>query len=547
MSSPNSPMLRPCSTAPTRFAPAERYETANLRPLIAALNSDPFVCSMLSAFPEVAVLLNECRQIVACNATALRKIGIVDPEPLLGLRLGEAFRCVNAARMPGGCGTSPACAVCGAVRAMIRCQTDQQPAREECHILTEPNGGVAALELEVLASPLLFQGHELLVVAARDVAAEKRRALLERSFFHDALNVAGAIRGYAETMADDPDLTVLDAATCLQGMATQLIDQIVTQRELAAAEAGRLRLRPTLLTAGAVLEELRQTYASHPLARSRPLVVIVPGVGLQLACDRGVILRVLGNLVKNALEASAPEQQVTISAEQRGDEVAFTVHNESSMSDAVREQIFQRSFSTKSGQGRGIGTFSVKLLTEEYLGGRVSFSSTRVGGTYFTVQVPVGDLAAAADASAVIPVVAADALAGRRILLAEDDPHGRRILATFIKKAGATVVEAATGREAVDAVRQSLLSGQPPDLVLMDLDMPEMDGLEATRRSREIGFGNPIVALTAAHDDDCKTAQAAGLSGRLEKPTNGAEIVAGVLSFLTPALPATRFEPASPN
>jgi hypothetical protein len=518
--------------------------------LIAALNSDPFVRSMLAAFPDVAVLLNECRQIVACNETALRKIGIVDATPLLGLRLGEAFRCVNAAWMPGGCGTSPACAVCGAVRAMMQCQSEQQPAREECHILTEPNGGVAALELEVLASPLIFQGHELLVVAARDVAAEKRRAVLERTFFHDALNVAGAIRGYAETMADDPTLTVPDAATCLQGMATQLIDQIVTQRELAAAEAGRLRLRPTVITAEGVLEELRQTYASHPLARSRPIVVVLPEAGIQLACDRGVVLRVLGNLVKNALEASMPAQQVTVSAKQRGDEVAFSVHNESSMSDAVREQIFQRSFSTKPGHGRGIGTFSVKLLTEEYLGGRVSFSSTRAGGTYFSVQIPVGDLAAA-EASAVIPVVAVDALAGMRILLAEDDPHGRRILATFLKKAGATVVEAATGREAVEAVRKSLLNDQPPDVVLMDLDMPEMGGLEATRRSRELGFGNPIVALTAAHDDDWKTAQAAGLTGRLEKPTNAAAIVAGVLSFLTPAPktspPATKFQPTSPG
>ena len=69
------------------------------------------------------------------------------------------------------------------------------------------------------------------------------------------------------------------------------------------------------------------------------------------------------------------------------------MHNAGSMPDAVRDQVFQRSFTTKPGPGRGIGTYSIKLLTERYLGGVVSFTTSPAGGTTFTVSLP-GELSA---------------------------------------------------------------------------------------------------------------------------------------------------------
>ena len=72
----------------------------------------------------------------------------------------------------------------------------------------------------------------------------------------------------------------------------------------------------------------------------------------------------------------------------KGDEVEFWVHNQGHMPRKVQLQVFQRSFSTK-GAGRGIGTYSVKLLTERYLGGRVTFTSEPQAGTTFRIRLPV--------------------------------------------------------------------------------------------------------------------------------------------------------------
>jgi hypothetical protein len=100
-----------------------------------------------------------------------------------------------------------------------------------------------------------------------------------------------------------------------------------------------------------------------------------------------LLRRVIGNLIKNALEASSAGQTVTVSFHNDGQPV-FSVRNESVMAEDVKRQLFQRSFSTKQGNGRGIGTYSVKLLTERYLRGTVDFvSPAPEGGTVFSVRL----------------------------------------------------------------------------------------------------------------------------------------------------------------
>jgi sensor histidine kinase regulating citrate/malate metabolism len=92
-------------------------------------------------------------------------------------------------------------------------------------------------------------------------------------------------------------------------------------------------------------------------------------------------------MIKNALEACQPGQTVTVGCQQDGADVLFWVHNPTVMPLNVQLQMFQRSFSTK-GQGRGLGTYSMKLLSERYLKGRVAFTSREGEGTRFTVVYP---------------------------------------------------------------------------------------------------------------------------------------------------------------
>jgi signal transduction histidine kinase len=103
--------------------------------------------------------------------------------------------------------------------------------------------------------------------------------------------------------------------------------------------------------------------------------------------DEVLLGRVLGNLIKNALEASDRGQTVTVAFENKRQPL-FSIHNPSVMPEAVQLQMFQRSFSTREGKGRGIGSYSVKLLTEKYLQGKVWFVSREPEGTTFFVALP---------------------------------------------------------------------------------------------------------------------------------------------------------------
>ncbi len=105
-----------------------------------------------------------------------------------------------------------------------------------------------------------------------------------------------------------------------------------------------------------------------------------------LTCAQALLFRVVGNMTKNALEACSADGTVTLGCH-GGDGVCFWVHNPGEIPHDIQLQIFNRSFSTK-GQGRGIGTYSIKLLGEKYLGGTVSFTSNPESGTTFRIVVP---------------------------------------------------------------------------------------------------------------------------------------------------------------
>jgi sensor histidine kinase regulating citrate/malate metabolism len=142
-----------------------------------------------------------------------------------------------------------------------------------------------------------------------------------------------------------------------------------------------------MLVTGPLLDDLRRQYIRSSIAADRTLALGPVWNGV-LWTDRRLLFRILGNMLKNGLEAISPGQAVTIGCSERGDDVAFWIHNPGVMPDQVQLQMFQRSFSTKGQPGRGIGTYSMKLLGERYLGGRVEFVSRDPDGTTFTLSLP---------------------------------------------------------------------------------------------------------------------------------------------------------------
>ena len=134
---------------------------------------------------------------------------------------------------------------------------------------------------------------------------------------------------------------------------------------------------------------IAQRYRNHPATGDRHVVVAPSETSAQFHTDPTLLLRILGNMVKNALEASRDGAVVTISHGTKPGHVWFAVHNPGFIPEEIQSRIFTRSFSTK-GAGRGLGTYGMRLLAERFLAGRVEFRSDPVDGTTFRVILPDG-------------------------------------------------------------------------------------------------------------------------------------------------------------
>ncbi|MDR3196603.1 MAG: response regulator [Planctomycetaceae bacterium] len=132
-----------------------------------------------------------------------------------------------------------------------------------------------------------------------------------------------------------------------------------------------------------------------------------------------------------------------------------------------------------------------------------------------------------------VTLTPANSLAGRRILLAEDSQDSRRLFSWIMKKAGAEVAETENGQAAVEIVEKNIENTSPFDIILMDMEMPVMDGYTATRRLREMGYTNPIIALTAhALSEEHRKCLDAGCNGYIVKPILRDALITAILKYL---------------
>ena len=381
----------------TLFAPAGREDYEALSLAASRLDQNDLFRRMLDAMPSAVVVLNDKRQIIAANQALLGLVASDEPE-IRGRRPGEILQCVHAEEGPDGCGTGKHCQTCGAVAAILGCQAANCQTTNECRLgIKTPSGHTVARDLRVTASPIRMGSVKALIVVLEDIAREKRLDVLTRTFFHDVLNTAGGVRGFAQLLEEDlpPGTRERDEARQLGSLAERLIEEIECQRDLTRAEGGELVVTPKPVRAVEMLDELRMLYAAHEAAAGREIVLGTCWKG-SLLIDPRLLARVLGNMIKNAVEATPRGRQVVLRCENLDRQVGFHVTNPSVMSEPVRLQVFQRSFSTKGEPGRGIGTYSIKLFGETYLGGQVSFTSEEPEGTTFSIVVPkvrLGELA----------------------------------------------------------------------------------------------------------------------------------------------------------
>lgn len=226
----------------TYFDNHERSSDSEIKTAACGLKSTPLVQQLLDGFPEFAFILNDKRQVVASNNKVTNLPDIESITNVLGLRIGEVFKCIHHADEPNGCGTTKFCALCCAAKAIRATKNNSSINIEECRITSKADDKESYYDLLVHSSPFEFEGKKYILFAVRDISDDKRRQVLERIFFHDVLNTSGSIQGIASLLKEENDIEEKEELIgLLLQSADQLVNEITSQRDLLYAEEGKLK------------------------------------------------------------------------------------------------------------------------------------------------------------------------------------------------------------------------------------------------------------------------------------------------------------------
>ncbi len=386
---------------------------------------------------------------------------------------------------------------------------------------------------------------EIALAAAKEAAeaASRAKSTFLANMSHEIRTPMNAIIGLTHLIRSD---AVSERQDELLGKVTEaaehLMEIINDILDLSRIEAGKVDLEPADFALPDVLEQVRALTGERASDKSLQLVVrTAPDVDLELHGDALRIGQILLNLVGNAIKFTAQGGvEVSVTRTPPGglaDGVRFIVRD-SGIGIAPDDQArlfgsFEQADASTTRQygGTGLGLAICRSLVE-MMGGSIGVESVLGEGSAFIVDLPLPRSEGAAPRLHARPAASAEPVRrpGARVLLAEDSPVNQQVAGELLALAGVEVDVAGDGQSAVDAARAGAY-----DLILMDVQMPVLDGLAATREIRRIpGRGDvPIVAMTAnAFDDDRRACLAAGMNDHLAKPVDPERLYATLARWI---------------
>ena len=330
-----------------------------------------------------------------------------------------------------------------------------------------------------------------------------------------------------ENLSEEGVGLLQEAANCGR-MLSQLLDDVI---DFSRIEAGRLDLSPEPMDAAQVLDSVAGLLRPNAEAKGLELRAKTDGGQVWILADPVRLRQGLFNLIGNAVKFTAEghvEARLQVLDDGSSRRLRFEIEDTGiGIPDHVQAALFNRfqqadgSTSRRFG-GSGLGLAITRRLAQ-LMDGEVGFTSKDGEGSTFWLEI----CAEAAEPAAAVAEIPAPTLEGLNILLVEDNPTNRMVASKILQAMGVVVSTAEHGGEGVDAARQGAY-----DLILMDVQMPVMDGIEATRRIRALSgkaAHTPIVGLTAnAMAYQKETYLAAGMNGVASKPISPAALIAEI-------------------
>ncbi|HNW29156.1 MAG TPA: response regulator [Spirochaetota bacterium] len=384
----------------------------------------------------------------------------------------------------------------------------------------------------------------LTLVAAE--AANRAKSEFLANMSHEIRTPMNSILGFTELLrlriSDQRQREFLEAIDTSGKALLGLINDIL---DLSKIEAGRLQVKPQPVDLADIAQEIRRIFSAKIEEKKLSLDIRCdPGLPSRLMLDGIRIRQVLFNLVGNAVKFTSSGGIALFLSSTRApgsdktDIILSVSDTGMGIKDSDKEAVFD-SFSQQKGQdhaiygGTGLGLAITKRLVE-LMGGNISMESEAGKGSIFTIMIPDVQIISAGQEPIRVGTTTNMSIPGQlrkaTVLVVDDIELNRKLLRAYLDHHNLDVLEAADGAQAITVALE-----RRPDLILMDLKMPVMDGLEATRRIKvDEGLRSiPIIAVTAsAFVENEEQARKAGCDGFIRKPFQDAELMVELCRFL---------------
>jgi len=360
-------------------------------------------------------------------------------------------------------------------------------------------------------------------------AADRKKDDFIALLAHELRNPLAPIRNGLQVLrlADGDPAAQARAREMMARQLTHMVRLIDDLLDVSRINRNKMELRKGRVALADVVAAAVETARPALDAAGHELTVTLPGGPVHLDADLTRLAQVFSNLLTNSAKYTPPGGRVWLAAERRDGRVEVAVRDTGIGIPAGSLRTIFDMFSQvdraveRSTGGLGIGLALVKGLVEMH-GGTVAAASPGEGaGSTFTVTLPV---LADRPASDGVPAGDGPARKGRRVLVVDDNRDGADSLAMMLRLLGDEVATANDGVEAVEAA-----AAFRPEVILMDVGMPRLNGLDATRRIREQAWGKAVtvIALTGwGQEGDRERSREAGCDGHLVKPVNLADLEA---------------------